>query len=59
VLPIWSAERFGSLGQLPAKLQARALFDEIDSILENFNEMWQLSRAYSKDPARLSRIGKK
>jgi hypothetical protein len=50
-LPIWSAKRFGSLGQPPGALQARALFTEIDSMVTELNEMWVRSRAYPKSIA--------
>ena len=52
VLPIWSTNRFGSLGDPPINLQSRALFDEIDAIIDELNKMWVRSRDYQAKLAR-------
>jgi hypothetical protein len=43
-LSVWSTTRFGSLGAKPASLQSRALYDEVDRLIDQFNVMWQRSR---------------
>lgn len=54
-MPIWTAKRFGSLGSPPKSLQTRALFGEIERMIDDFGEMWATSRAYRKKLEELSK----